>query len=246
MKVGVLTKLCQIAFLSSLLFLWDDKTTLAGSVMQSKGKVIFDETQDNSQFPKFLVLDKPSGRKSLIEIEGKTRRKESIQKQTGYECKNATIGECSIPLLDVFMNFTSRSVQQCQANCLHVTKCLIFRFDGHNCLLLTTGYRSDCKVKAGPPHIPIMDCFGLFENGMCNSLLEEDCEYLGEDFGPPQFDIRSPSMCQEVCEANSGCKYWIYHDDKRCILKKDSRRNCKTWVGPKEPSFDYCRHLKLN
>ena len=83
MKSGVLTKLRLIAFLSSILFLWDDKTTLAGSVMHSKGKVISGETHDNSLFPKFLVLDKPSGRKSLIEIEGKTRRKESIQKQTG-------------------------------------------------------------------------------------------------------------------------------------------------------------------
>ena len=83
MKAGVLTKLRLIAFLCSILVLWDDKTTLAGSVMHSKEKVILGETHDNSQLPKFLVLDKPSGRKSLIEMEGKTRRKESIQKQTG-------------------------------------------------------------------------------------------------------------------------------------------------------------------
>merc|ERR1712126_239204 len=71
------------SFFSSILFLLDDKTTLAGSVRYNKGKVILGETHDNSQFPKFLVLDSPSGRKSLIEIEGKTRRKESIQKQLG-------------------------------------------------------------------------------------------------------------------------------------------------------------------
>merc|ERR1712224_558417 len=73
MKGGVVTKLRLIVFLPSILGLWDDKGTLAVSVPQ---------IHDNSQFPKFLVLDKPGGKKSLIEIEGKTGRKESIQKQT--------------------------------------------------------------------------------------------------------------------------------------------------------------------
>ena len=76
MKGGVVTKLRLIIFLPSLLVLWDDKGTLAGSVPQMN---------DNSQFPKFLVLDKPGGKKSLIEIEGKTGRKESVQKQTGAQ-----------------------------------------------------------------------------------------------------------------------------------------------------------------
>jgi len=73
MKGGVVIKLRLIVFLPSILVLWDDKGTLAVSVPQM---------HDNSQFPKFLVLDKPGGKKSLIEIEGKTGRKESVQKQT--------------------------------------------------------------------------------------------------------------------------------------------------------------------
>jgi len=73
MKGGVVTKLRLIVFLPSILVLWDDKGTLAGSIPQM---------HKNSQFPKFLVLDKPGGKKSLIEIEGKTGRKESVQKQT--------------------------------------------------------------------------------------------------------------------------------------------------------------------
>ena len=76
MKGGVVTKLRLIVFLPSILVLWDDKGTLAVSVPQM---------HDNSQFPKFLVLDKPGGKKSLIEIEGKTGRKESVQKQTGAQ-----------------------------------------------------------------------------------------------------------------------------------------------------------------
>merc|ERR1712198_406908 len=140
MKAGVLTKLRLISFLSSILVLWDDKTTLAGSVMHSKEKVILGETHDNSQLPKFLVPDKPSGRKSLIEIEGKTRRKESIQKQIGNYikgCTDVTVGECSIPLLKLSNNFSSTSVQECQEICEVVDTCNFFRFDGHNCSLLT-------------------------------------------------------------------------------------------------------------
>ena len=76
MKGGVVTKIRLIVFLPSVLVLWENKGSLAASIPQM---------QDNSQFPKFLVLDKPDGKKSLIEIEGKTGRKESVQKQTGEQ-----------------------------------------------------------------------------------------------------------------------------------------------------------------
>ena len=76
MKGGVVTKLHLIAYLPCILVLWDGKGTLAGSVPQM---------HDSRQFSKFLVLDKSGGKKSLIEIEGKTERKESVQKQTGEQ-----------------------------------------------------------------------------------------------------------------------------------------------------------------
>ena len=76
MKGGVVTKLRLVVFLPIILVLWDDKCSLAGSVPQM---------HDSSQFSKFLVLDKPGGKKSLIEIEGKNGRKESVQKQTGEQ-----------------------------------------------------------------------------------------------------------------------------------------------------------------
>ena len=76
MKGGVVTKLRVFVFLLSILVLWGDKDRLAGSVPQM---------HNTSRFPKFLVLDKPGGKKSLIEIEGKTGRKESVQKQTGAQ-----------------------------------------------------------------------------------------------------------------------------------------------------------------
>jgi len=246
MKTGVLTKLRLIAFLSSILVLWDDKTTLAGSVMHSKEKVILSETHDNSQLPKFLVLDKPSGRKSLIEIEGKTRRKESIQKQIGkyYKgCRDVTVGECSLPYQKLSFTGTSTSVQKCQKKC-EENLCYIFRFDGdgQNCTGLTGGYRQNCNVYAGPPDTTVYDCIGERIGALptsCNSFLQEDCEYLGETLEATT--IPNNILCQQRCEERSGCKYWIYHEDRRrCILKKDSNRNCKTWGGKNVPEFNYC------
>ena len=76
MKGGVVTKLRLVVFLPIILVLWDDKCSLAGSVPQM---------HDSSQFSNFLVLDKPGGKKSLIKVEGKTGRKESVQKQTGEQ-----------------------------------------------------------------------------------------------------------------------------------------------------------------
>merc|ERR1712198_796579 len=103
MKGGVVTKLCLIVFLPAILVLWDDKGALAGSVPKM---------HDNSQFPKFLVLDKPGGKKSLIEIERKTGRKESVKKQTEEEpidgcinCNSNTHEVCCI-----FPNSTKRCV----------------------------------------------------------------------------------------------------------------------------------------
>ena len=76
MKGGVVTQIRLIVFLPSILVLWENKGSFAASVPQM---------HDNNQFPKFLVLDKHGGKKSLIEIERKTGRKESVQKQTGAQ-----------------------------------------------------------------------------------------------------------------------------------------------------------------
>jgi len=249
MKHGVLTKLRLIAFLSSILFFWDDKTTLAGSVMHSKEKVILGETHDNSQVPKFLVLDTPSGRKSLIEIEGETKRKESNQNQPGRYtkgCRDVTVGECSIPPWDLIDNFTypSLTVQKCQYECFSTQDCEFFRFDGHNCLLMDDANYRDCNVKAGPPDTMVYDCIGNIgmANGLeCNGFLQEDCEYLGATLDDSTGSYDNNILCQMSCEESPACKYWIYHEDtQRCILKKDSNRNCKSWGGKFKPEFDYC------
>ena len=74
-----------IVFLTITLSLWCDTITLAESEPKDFEQVKVDEVQSNSQFPKFLVLDKPNGRKSLIKIEKQLGGKEIIQKETGAQ-----------------------------------------------------------------------------------------------------------------------------------------------------------------
>merc|ERR1712135_195619 len=110
MKGGVVTKLRLVVFLPIILVLWDDKGTLAGSVPQM---------HDRSQFSKFLVRDKPGGKKSLIEIEGKTGRKESVQKQTAKShCKDVTFGECPISHEKTIDISKVSKIETCQRTCL--------------------------------------------------------------------------------------------------------------------------------
>merc|ERR1712136_261304 len=96
MKGGAVTKLFLVFFLPIILVLRDDKGTLA---------VFVPELHYNSQLPKHLVLDKPEGKKSLIEIEVKTGKKESDQKQTDGRCifkgKEYVWGETRVVVMDV-------------------------------------------------------------------------------------------------------------------------------------------------
>ena len=85
MKTIPASKFRQIVFLSITLCLWGDTNTLAGSEPKELGQVKLNEAQSNSQFPKFLVLDKQNGRKSLIKIEKQLGEKEIIQKETGAQ-----------------------------------------------------------------------------------------------------------------------------------------------------------------
>ena len=66
------------------LFLWCDTITSTESEPKDLEQVKLNEAQSKSQFPKFLVLDKPNGKKSLIKIEKQSGRKEIIQK-TGVQ-----------------------------------------------------------------------------------------------------------------------------------------------------------------
>ena len=71
-----------------------------------------------------------------------------------------------------------------------------------------------------------VDCLMQIRNPICDSHVEEECKYNGENL----FDIDTDELsnCQETCEKSApDCKYWI-HDKltKSCILKRDARKTC--------------------
>merc|ERR1712198_480743 len=174
MKGGVVTKLCLIVFLPSILVLWDDKSTLAGSVPQ---------THDSSQVPKFLVHDKPGGKKSFIEIEGENIRKESAQKETAKgTCSDVTFGGCPIREEEIIdTDPYLRSARNCHRSCEMRRTCDYYRFNYQTkeCTLISARYRSLCKIIAAPKEIQAFSCQS--STNPCDTINEEDCEYTGKD-----------------------------------------------------------------
>ena len=93
------------------------------------------------------------------------------------------------------------------------------------------------------------DCMGQIESQICDSHLEEDCEYNGELLKRyAKGDVTSANGCQSKCQDETDrCKYWIHHRrENLCILKRDGRKKCNGWGGPKEPSFDHCQNLTMS
>jgi len=260
MKGGVVTKLHLIVFLPSILVFWDDKGTLAGSVPQM---------QDSNQFPKFLVLKKPGVKKSLIEIEGKTGRKELVQKQTGRhkiksrdfsrkakrQCKDATFGECTINPLEIArtVNISKfgnpkiiSKIELCQNICTSNDFCRLYRFNNQTqeCEVLRNSYKSQCTIRAGPMEIQMSSC--LMSIHPCDKEIEADCEYTGNDVKKyPPGVITDDDVCQEECQNLAPtCKYWIYNIIERaCILKGEGTRICNVYGGPRTPPHKECQDL---
>merc|ERR1712126_197600 len=252
MKGGVVTKLRLIVFLPSILVLWEDNGTLAGSVPQ---------THDSSQFPKFLVLDKPGGKKSFIEIEGKNERKESVQKETVRHqiesrdskkakgtCSDVTFGECPIREEEIIANDTDLpSARHCQALCELTRTCDYYRFNYQTkeCKLITASYKILCKIIAAPKEIRAFRC--LISPQRCDAFIEEDCEYSGNDVKteilPP---VGGHEFCQASCKENPNCKYWIYNKaEMTCIHKGEGSRICSVSGGQKYTPYDYCSYQKI-
>merc|ERR1712198_218770 len=251
MKGGVVTKLRLIVFLPSILVLWDDKGTLAGSVPQ---------THDSSQFPKFLVLDKPGGKKSFIEIEGKNGRKESVQKETVRHqiesrdskkakgtCSDVTFGGCPIREEEIIDSDPYlRSARNCHRACEMMRPCDYYRFNYQTkeCKLITSSYRtSRCKIIAAPKEIQALSCQS--STNPCDNINEEDCEYTGKDVKRYQLSTirREDEMCQADRMENPTCKYWIYNKfEKTCIHKGEGSRICSVLGGRKYDinEYDYC------
>jgi len=163
------------------------------------------------------------------------------------DCEGVTVGECLIPPEDVIqtVKIPDFTVQDCQFYCNALTNCELFRFDGENCTVMTKDYRKDCQVLAGPFDKQIDQCFEIDNKFVCDLFLQEDCGYTGTVLlEPPVGTIADPKECEELCDQFEalGCKYWVFSNSaKLCSLRTEENRDCKTWGGPRTPSFDECQ-----
>jgi len=162
-------------------------------------------------------------------------------------CKDVTFGECRPNTLNskVISINSLQSVQLCNEDCYNTAKCTNYRYNNRTkeCTLITGEYRDSCDMIAGPVDKYPTDCLGQIRNPICDSHVEEDCEYNGELLQElPDGAIWGASECQKLCKSQApDCKYWIHHEPALCILKKDGRKTCKVLGGPKAPAYDQCK-----
>merc|ERR1712126_679839 len=165
----------------------------------------------------------------------------------GNPCEDVTFGECDRPD-KIVLSKTSQTVQLCNADCYVRDNCTYYRYNNltKECTLMSAEYRgSYCYIWAAPMDKNRGDCMKHGQNNSqtCDLHLEEDCEYNGELLRRYlRGQIDSPEACQQSCIGLAPkCKYWIFNwKGHECILKRDGRKRCTVWGGPKQPSFDHC------
>jgi len=172
-----------------------------------------------------------------------------------HHCKDVTFGECDIKKNRVIRKTSQRSVQLCNAECYDTCNCTTYSYNDQSkeCTLVSAEYRpGDCNIRAGPADRSInswYDCLHHIEDQICDSHLEQVCEYNGELLRRFLIgEIGDTAKCHHQCQLRAPhCKYWIFHyRESLCILKRDGRKKCNGWGGPKEPSFDKCENLTIS
>jgi len=177
----------------------------------------------------------------------------TLQFKTESQCEDVTFGECDIPQ-EEFITYDDKlkggliqtAESKCNERCSVDTECLAWRFNRqtNNCTLWETRYKSEyCNIRAAPKDKSTEQCLFLDNNRICDTIVEEDCEYNGELLkGFRKGSIASPDACQRMCEKTYApdCKYWIYKDlETECILKKDGKKKCSIVSGEKMTLNDY-------
>jgi len=163
-------------------------------------------------------------------------------------CKDVTFGECDIPKYKVLSKTSQQNIQSCNSECNDTYNCTTYSYNKQTkeCTLTTNergDYRARCNIRAVPVDKFIDDCIWHINDQVCDSHLEQDCEYNGEvltRYEPGR--IASDIDCEIRCKIFApDCKYWIYHNREAvCIHKRDGRKTCNGLGGPKKPSYDHC------
>jgi len=165
-------------------------------------------------------------------------------------CTDVTFGECDFQNIKVLSKTSQQSVQLCNAECYDTHNCTNYSYNKQTkeCILTTNelgNYRTHCRIWAAPVDQSFDYCIKHIRDQDCDALIEQDCEYDGELL-KRYTTISSYDRCQYACKIVAGCKYWIFQKSDLCILKRDGRKKCNGWGGPKEPSFDYCQNSTLS
>ena len=83
METPTISYFTFLTLLSIMILFVANKETLAGRVPESSGKFMLVETPDNEKPSKYLVVENPNGRKSLIEMEEPSNYDYSENKEKG-------------------------------------------------------------------------------------------------------------------------------------------------------------------
>merc|ERR1712212_1396956 len=119
-------------------------------------------------------------------------------------CKDVTFGGCDLQESKISSKKPVQTVQLCNEECYNTDNCTSYRYinETKECILATNTtvkYRSWCNIRAGPMDNDLYDCMVM--NQICDSHLEEECEYSGELVKRfRQGDITGSKPCQEQCQ----------------------------------------------
>jgi len=163
------------------------------------------------------------------------------------QCKDVTFGGCKIPPGEILKNETRVSTPQiCNQICEQTSYCVFYRYhaQSRNCTLLRIQNRAlHCNIRAAPVDKLASLCLQVENDQVCDTLVQEECEYNGKVLRP--FDngqIVAADTCEELCKGDPLCKYWTYYQQERkCTLYEEDKKTCAVIGGPKDPTFDYCQ-----
>jgi len=161
----------------------------------------------------------------------------TVEFKTENQCENVTYGGCDLEHMVLKNETLVNEERKCAKFCRDYTECVLYRYNDQTetCFLMKAKYRKEkCNINSGPTDKTSTGCLLRDSDKICDSILEEDCEYNGElldTLGGGQ--ILTPDACQDWCELKAPyCKYWIYHiKEAECILKRSADRTCKIKSG---------------
>jgi len=166
----------------------------------------------------------------------------TIEFKTENQCKDVTVGGCDFEHNILKAAEPADTDNLCNILCGTYAGCRYWRFDRQKelCHFYKEEYRNlKCNTRAGPWGKKASTCLIQSNNNPCDSVLDEDCEYDGEELANTKGQVPTADACQYACQvrAKYGCKYWIYHTkEANCILKKSVSKNC-TFVS--SPPMDH-------